>query len=64
MPAEVQTSESNSYKKRGRESIDQFSNDGAFSCHNVRNKKCHVASTKACTIADAKMDPLLRHVHP
>jgi hypothetical protein len=32
--------------------------------HSVRNRKCQVASTNACTIADAKRDPVFRHVHP
>ncbi len=30
----------------------------------VRNRKCHVTSTAACTSADAKIEPLLRHVQP
>src|SRR6202044_2731925 len=30
--------------------------------HSVRNRKCHSASTSACTIADAKIDSVLRHV--
>src|ERR1700722_12811158 len=32
--------------------------------HSVRNRKCHSASTSACTIADAKSDSVFRHVHP
>ena len=32
--------------------------------YSVRNRKCHVASTRACTMADAKIDPVFRHVHP
>src|ERR1700689_3668173 len=32
--------------------------------HSVRNKKCQIASPSACTIADAKIDPVFRHVHP
>ena len=30
----------------------------------VRNKKCHKTSTAAWTSAEAKIEPVLRHVHP
>jgi len=30
----------------------------------VRNRKCHSVSTSAWTMAEAKIDPVLRHVHP
>jgi hypothetical protein len=32
--------------------------------YSVRKKKCQAASTSACTIAEAKIDPVLRHVQP
>ena len=31
---------------------------------NVRNRKCQRASTRAWTMAEAKMEPVLRHVQP
>ncbi len=30
--------------------------------YSVRNRKCQRMSTKACTIAEAKIEPVLRHV--
>ena len=38
--------------------------DARASIQIVRNKKCHVTSTPACTSADAKIDPVFLHVHP
>jgi hypothetical protein len=32
--------------------------------HPVRKKKCHATSTSACTIADAKIDPVCLQVQP
>jgi len=32
--------------------------------HPARNKKCHATSTSACTIAEAKIDPVCLQVQP
>jgi hypothetical protein len=39
-------------------------NMGALELRAYKNRKCQRMSTNACTMAEAKIEPVLRHVQP